>query len=335
MITHQVRISHLVAPAVAGLVIAFGFACKTGTPTANENLPGTSTPTPLVEQGKTPEIPGDSLRENDPALTSDEAWILSTQNIVTLTRKGTNAPQAIKGNVGFRIGDLLQVGSQSVATVLCKRRMCDLGPNTYTSCCTVPCQNQITLGHRDEREMPLISRNELSAEDAATLAGAEKAVRNLNLGPVTTQFLITTLYTNWKIKEANQELDRLSSQLTEPAAKAELQGLYAPAVNRTGNMYFKYNRIDDAKKLYLLNLSRSSISDDSREKAVSHVGLAQTYQREGDKSKAISNFETAKEIYVKQGDSQAAASTERQISNTRASQGMEIRRTQPLIRRTP
>ena len=339
MITIRTRRSFSVVPFALVLLVAFVAACRRNQvePPPPDNRIAQSTPTREVDQPKPPDVTNEPLTESDPALTPDEAWILSTKNVVNLTRKGTNSPVAVQANVGFKLGDLLQVGDASFAVALCKQGTCVLGLGNYNSCCTVPCQGQVAMMRRgDAPDLPMISRNELPATEAAALIDAEKGLRNLNLPPVTTQFLITTLYTNWKIKEANQELDRLSTQLANPNAKEELRGLYAPVITRTGNMHLKYNRVEDAKKLYQLNLSRSSAADDPRDRAAVHVGLAQTYELSGKKTEAIRNFESAKDIYVKQGDRKAAASTEKQIEKTRSIQRVDtIRKARPMMQKSP
>ena len=336
----QIHRAHLVLPFVfCFLVITLGSACwhtrTDSPPPADNNLSAQSSPT--VEPSKSTDTATDPLTESDPALAENEAWILSTQNIVNLTRKGSNTPEAVKFYTGFRLGDLLEVARDSFATALCQKGTCVLGLGNYHSCCTVPCQGQVSMIRReDSSEMPLIFRKELPPEEEARLATAEQGLRGLNLGPVTTQFLVTTLYTNWRIKEANQELDKLSVQLVNPEAKQELQQLYTPALTKTGNMHLKYNRLDDAKKMYQLTLSRSSVEDNPRERAAAHVGLAQTYEVSGDKTEAITNLEDAREIYVKQGDTNAAASTEKRIEKNRTIRSVdEIKRTRPLIQKSP
>jgi hypothetical protein len=339
----RARRLHFVLP--LGLVlflVALGTTCSSNQnqpPHENTNVIAQNSPSPSPEkaEAKSTDVATEPLTESDPALVPDEAWILSTQNIVNLTRKATNVTVAVKSNVGFKLGDLLQVGDKSLAVALCKRGTCVLGLGNYNSCCTVPCQGQVSMIRRENTsDLPIINRNELPATEAAALIDAEKGLRSLNLPPVTTQFLITTLYTNWRIKEANQELDRLSIQLASPNAKEELQGLYAPVITRTGNMHLKYKRVEDAKKLYQLNLSRTSEADDPRDRAAVHVGLAQTYELSGEKEKATSSFKTARDIYVKQGDSKAAAATEKQIEKNRPIRGVDtIRKTRPMMQKSP
>ena len=331
--------AQIVVPFV--LVITLGSSCwnrPTDTPPPeNKNSPAQSSPSPRVDESKSTDAATQPVVESDPALTEHEAWILSIEKIVNLTRKGSNTVDAIKLGTYFNLGDLLEVAPDSSATALCKNGTCVLGNGNYHSCCTVPCQNQVSMIRREDAgEMPIIFRSDLPLGEQERLAIAEKGLRELKLGPVTTQFLITTLYTNWRIKEANQELDKLSIQIANPEAKQELQQLYTPALTRTGNMHLKYNRVDDAKKMYQLTLDRSSVvDDDPRARAAAHIGLAQTDEIKGDKTKAVNNLENAKQIYVKQGDQNAAAATDKQIEKTRIRNIDTIKTTRPLVQRSP
>jgi len=321
------------------LMITLGSSCwnrptDTSPPPETKNSTVQNSPSPESDQSKSTEQTNQPLTESDPALVSAEALILETKNVVNLTRKGSNTPNAVIIKTWFNLGDLLEVGNGASATALCSNGTCLLGAGNYSSCCTVPCQGQVSMLRRENAsDLPIILRAELPADEAAKLDVAEKGLRELNLGPVTTQFLITTLYTNWRIKEANQELDKLSVQLAAPEAKQELQQLYAPAVTRTGNMHLKYNRVDDAKKMYQLTLDRSSVNDDPRTRAAAHIGLAQTNEIKGEKTEAVNNLENAKQIYVKQGDSGAAASTEKQIEKTKI-RNID-RTTRPLLQKSP
>ena len=94
------------------------------------------------------------------------------------------------------------------------------------------------------------------------------------------------------------------------------QAQYLPVLRKTGDMQqLKLNRFDKAKELYQLNIS--SQANNSFEKAASHEGLAAVAKQGGDKEGAVRNFEMARDIYVKQGDTKAATRTEKEIANTR------------------
>lgn len=338
----RARHAHFGLPFALGLLlVTLGTTCssnQTGQPpTENSTMTAQSSPTPETEKAKSPDGATQPLTESDPALSHDEAWIVSTQNVVNLTPKATGVTVAVKPYAGFRLGDLLEVGEKSLATAVCGQGTCVLGKGNYYSCCTVPCLGGVSMIRRENAsDLPLINRSELPAAEAKALSNAEKGLRDLNLPPVTTQFLVTTLYTNWRIKEANKELDTLTLQLATPEAKEEFKQLYGPAITKTGNMHLKYNRVEDAQKLYLLNLKSSTTAEDPRDRAAVHVGLAQTYELSGKKAEAITNLESARDIYVKQGDSKAAASTEKQIEKNREIRGVDtIQKTKPMMQKSP
>jgi tetratricopeptide (TPR) repeat protein len=161
----------------------------------------------------------------------------------------------------------------------------------------------------------MVKRTDLPAEEMLKLNAAETGIRQLELSPLATQFLLTRLHSSWKLEETNQELDTLTIQLKQPGAKEELKDLYLPVIRKTGDMHLKLNRLDKAKELYQLNIS--SQANDSFEKAASREGMATAYKQGGDKEEAVRNFEMAKEIYVKQGDTRAATKTEKEIANTK------------------
>jgi tetratricopeptide (TPR) repeat protein len=243
--------------------------------------------------------------------------ILSVRKDVSLKRQGASVFVPILKNIAFRIGDLLQVGNDSAAKVLCSDRgICELQTGTYPSCCTASCKVQIQmLRIGTGPTTPIVKRTDLPVAEAEQLNRAETSIRQLELSPITTQFLITKLYSGWKLEETNQELDRLTIQLGKPEAKEELQDLYLPVIRKTGDMHLKLNRIGPAKELYQININ--SQPGDSVEKAAAHAGLAQAYNQAGDKNEAVRNLEMAKQIYVKQGDKKAVAATEKEIANTK------------------
>jgi hypothetical protein len=172
----------------------------------------------------------------------------------------------------------------------------------------------------------LIGRAELSPADASALNDAEKRIRELKLGGVTTQFLMTNLYSGWKLQETNQELDRLTIQLANPSAKEELKGLYLPVVRKTGDLHLKVNRVEDAKKLYSINISSASQGSGlnqkaaEKEMAAAYTGLAEAEMKTGEDTKAIRNLEKAKDIQLKQGEIKPAEETQKRIVNIRSLQ---------------
>lgn len=250
--------------------------------------------------------------------TADEAMILSVRKDVSLKRQGAADFVPILRNVAFRIGDVLQVGIDSVATVLCSERgICELEKGTYSSCCSAECKTRVQMMRIDAGpNTPIVKRADLPADEVQKLDAAEAGIRQLELSPLATQFLITRLHSSWKLEETNQELNTLTIQLKQPGAKEELKDLYLPVIRKTGDMQLKLNQLDKAKELYQLNIS--SQANDSFEKAASHEGLATAYKQGGDKEGAVRNFEMARDIYIKQGDTKAATATEREIAKVKS-----------------
>ena len=162
---------------------------------------------------------------------------------------------------------------------------------------------------------PVVKRTELTPDEVLKLNTAEAGIRQLELSPLATQFVLTRLHSGWKLEETNQELDTLTNQLKQPGAKEELKDLYLPVLRKTGDMQLKLNRLDKAKELYQLNIS--SQANDSFEKAASHEGLATVSKQSGDKEDAVRNFEMARNIYLKQGNTRAVTTTEKEIANTK------------------
>jgi tetratricopeptide (TPR) repeat protein len=244
--------------------------------------------------------------------------ILSVTNDVTIKRQGAASFVPILRNVAFRLGDLLQIGNNSTAKVLCSTRgICELPVGTYTECCTNSCQVEIQMLRAENtgNPLPVVKRADLPPNEAAKLNQSENSIRQLQLGPVATQFLITKLHSGWKLEETGEELDRLQNQLAKPEAQEELKELYLPVIRKTGDMQLKINNPGKAKELYELNIN--SAQPDSIEKAAAHERLGQLYTQSGNQKEAVSNLEKAHEIYLKQGDNKAAAATEKQIMTAR------------------
>jgi hypothetical protein len=263
--------------------------------------------------------------------------ILSATGTVILKRPGSASPVPVVENVWFSMGDLLEVAEGAFAKVLCTEGICQLGKGSYTACCTPECSILITMMRVTTGGTPPVLRAELSAKDAEGLSRAESQIREMKLGNVTTQFLITNLYSGWKIQEANQELNRLSTLLEKPEAKQELKELYLPVIRTTGDLQLKSNRVEDAKKLYSLSIGTNvkttelNEKDAANEKAAAYKGLADAYKHGGDDSRAIRNLQAAKEIYTKQGEAQSAEQTEKQILEIKKMQ----RTDRPILRPTP
>ncbi len=301
----------LIVPLTLGLLLTSGSTCRNNTNTSSPKLDDKlqvvpkALPTPLWQ------------------LAPEGAMILSVERDVKLKRQGSTSFVPILSKVWFAIGDTLQIGQDSLARILCQEGICVLRSGTYESCCTGECPITVRMMRTTTGDAQWIAKTDLSSAEAAAFVDAEKNIYQLQLGEVTTQFLITNLYSGWKLKETNQQLDRLTIQLDKPEAQQELQELYRPVVRRTGDLNLRLERFDDAKKLYQLNIVSSLQTTEStkktvaNEKAASHVGLAEVYKHKGNDFEAIHSLESAKGIYLKQGETDAAAKTEKEIVNLR------------------
>ena len=315
----SIRLSYFPAILVLALSVIGGACGRAGN---NQALNGSAKSSP----GKTTEPNNNASPREVPTVNSDQppspegAMILRGDGDVSLRRQGTPTFIPIVEKVWFSDGDTLQIGNTSSARVLCADRgLCLLGVGTYTACCTPACALEVQMMRRvgAPNSGVIVKKSDLAPADAKALNEAETKIRNLDVGQVTTQFLITNLYSNWKLEETNQQLDLLSNQLTKPEARQELKELYPTVTTKTGNMHLRFNRVEDAKKLYLLNLSTSPKTSNLKETAAAHAGLAQAYKQSGDTTQAVQNFEVAKDIYLKQGETKSAAATEKQILETK------------------
>jgi tetratricopeptide (TPR) repeat protein len=316
----QEKLSHfLLLTALCLLAVLAASACNR-TPNENPNgnptpSPGPATPSPEVSVSPDPSAPSDS----------EGTMILSTEGTVNLRPQGATGFAPILEKVWFMPGDELQVGQNSLAKVLCDSGICQLRMGNYNTCCTSECAVVVAMMRTKGGDKP-VKRIELSPAEASILNESERKIRELNLGEVTTQFLITNLYSEWRLEETNQALDRLDAQLAHPAAQRELKELYKPMMRKTGDLHLKVNRVGEAEKLYLKDLNTVTPNNAlnkravEKEKAASHAGLAEVETKRGNKTEAIRNLEKAKEIYVNQGDTKAVADTEKRIVKVRTSQ---------------
>lgn len=298
------------------LAIMLGNACHRPSPGPT---PGDPTRSPRADTDPGPKTSPDPFLTATPVPPAIEgAMILSVERDVSLKRQGAESFVPIVAKVWFAVGDVLQVGQTAFANVLCADRICRLGTGNYTTCCSTECAVRVAMMRVTSGDAPPVRIAELSPADAIALKDAEKGIRALNLGELTTQFLMTNLYSGWKLKETDDELNRLNIQLAKPEAKQELRELYLPVMRKTGDLHLKVNRLEDAKKVYELNLNAVSQTNNLNEKAAAHQGLAEVYRQGGDKNQAVHNLEKAKEIYVRKGETESAVATEKQIVNVRS-----------------
>ena len=329
----QEKLSHLLLLTVLCLLVLSASACngnRTGGPNGNATPPASPssdsvTPSPEVSVSPDPSAPPDA----------EGTMILSTEGTVNLRPQGATAFAPIFEKVWFMPGDELQVGQNSVAKVLCQAGICRLNTGSYTTCCTSECAVVVRMARTTGGGAP-VKRIELSSAEAIVLNESERKIRELNLGQVTTQFLITNLYSGFKLEETNQELDRIDAQLADPAAQQELKALYKPMIRKTGDLHLKVNRVGAAEKLLeRLNTVTPTNTLNPRaaekEKAASHAGLAEVETKRGNKTEAIRNLEKAKDIYVKQGDTKAVADTEKRIDKVRTIQQIDPNRLKSVV----
>ena len=294
-------------------------ACGGPPPRPNVNQ---STPPPSPEQKGDANRTGPGLEEQP----IEEVQFFG-KGEVSLCRKGSASFEPLISGA-FRSGDTLRIGSGSSARVLCPDRLCQLTSGDYNDCCAPACAaiaQMMRTGAGDDS--PTISRANLPANEAATLTQSEANIRNLQLGAITTQFLITKLYSGWRLEETKAELDRLTIQLEKPEAKLELKENYQVVKRKTGDMQLKLNRIDKATDLYRSNLE--SNTTDPLEKATTRTRLADAYEKSGDQGKAIRTLETAKEDYIRQRETKAAEITDKKIERLRVTQPVNRSRPTP------
>ena len=323
------RLSYFLVLFAFGLLVMASACHHSSDQGPNQNGGARTENTPASKTDENSNIPTPTVSPDQPP-GLDEATFFGKGD-VRLKRQGSESFTPLLSG-SFRLGDRLKIGEASYASVLCPDRFCKLTTGEYETCCNASCTQvapmmRIVAGNNP----PVVKKGDLSPADAKVFNEAESNIRSLNLGPVTTQFMVTKLYSGWKLEETNQELDRLTIQLAKPEAKQELQESYLPVIRKTGDMHLKLNRVEKAKELYQININSSSQTNDPIEKAAAHTGLAEAYKQSGDKTEAVRNYEIAKDIYVKQGETKAAAATEKQIANTQAVQRMD-RTTLPKAR---
>jgi len=261
-------------------------------------------------------LPDSSKRgPENPAAGNDTVMIIEVKQDVSLKPKGASEfVRILRGP--FHLGDILQVGENSFAMVLCPDvNVCSLRKGVYTECCKGTCDDMIRLqpaaGENSTRAF--MKKADLPANELQALNTEETKIRNLGTDEVTTQFLIANLYSSWKLVEANQELDSLSQKLNKPEAAKELNTLYSPMVRKTGDLYLKINQKAAAEKTYLKGLELAPVTNDKQEKAATHVSLGQLYEESGKKEQAVENFQKGKQLYEQQGNVKKAAEVRRAI----------------------
>ncbi|MDX6613349.1 MAG: hypothetical protein QOD75_2535 [Blastocatellia bacterium] len=243
--------------------------------------------------------------------------IVRVERDVTLREKGAaEFRRILQGE--FHGGDTLQVGAQAKAWVECAdHTVCPHGPGTYTQCCRDVCDGGIAIAPPKDSEtqsrIAFIRKSELPPGELKTLEVQEAKIRRLGADQVTTQFLITDLYSSWKLVEAKDELKGLTKKLDSAEAKQDLKTLYLPMLRRTGDMQLKVGVKEAAEKTYLKAVDLAPQTASPREKADAHVTLGQFYEKTGQKDKAVANLEKGEQLYRIQGDTTKATAARETI----------------------
>src|SRR5438132_11306570 len=160
----------------------------TGTNNGKNNLKGSGTSPDSSKRGPENPITG-----------NDTVMIIEVKQDVSLKPKGTSEfVRILRGP--FHLGDVLQVGENSFATVLCPDvNVCSLRKGLYTECCKGTCDDMIRLqptgGENSTRAF--MKKADLPADELLALNTEETKIRKLGTDEVTTQFLIANLYSSW------------------------------------------------------------------------------------------------------------------------------------------
>jgi len=289
------------------VIVSCGGRSNDNGPVVNRKGPS---PTPArADQKATPRVP----------VEQGMVMIVDVKNDVTLKLKGALDFFHIDGGP-FNPGDLLRIGDASTATVDCSDSFCSLGRGDYTKCCGDICQTSIPAAPPEGTQVAfMIRRDDLPAPQLQLFQSSESKIRGLGASEIATQYLIARLYSSWGVKEANQEIDKLSQQLNDPAAQQKLNQRYLPMVHRTGDMYLKMNDKTRAEENYkkVIDLAPET-GEAGKEKAATHVSLGQLYKDSGRKEEAVKSLEQGQKLYEKQGDANKASEVRRAIVTTKS-----------------
>lgn len=243
---------------------------------------------------------------------AETAMIFKVDKEVSLRSKGAADFVRILSAL-FRSGDVLRVGQQAVAWVTCPDgHVCPLSSGEYTDCCHFTCPDPIQMQPPEGTEVRLMmEKRNLPPGERLIFEESEKKIRQLGADQVVTQFLIANLYSSWKLKEANEEVDKLQLQLKDPEAPQKLNLLYLPMVRKTGDLYLKIDKKVEAERNYKQVVDLAPRKRDEKEEAAANVSLGQLYEKTGQKEAAAEKLNKATVLYEKQGDVQKATQTRR------------------------
>ncbi|HAF25249.1 MAG TPA: hypothetical protein DCK93_20475 [Blastocatellia bacterium] len=290
------------------MVIAFmGISCghePSAKTDANKGRNTNQTPTPTPNVNNVNKDNGGASTGEDEI---DTVTIIRTEGGVTQKFKGTSDFVHIDGGA-FHSGDLLLVGDASTAVIDCNEStLCSLGKGEYSRCCGDVCQSRIPLAPPDGTEVLAFSKiSDLPPEQMHLLQSSESKIRALRANEVTTQFLIATLYSSWKVKEANQEIDKLSQKLNDPQAPQKLDKLYLPMLKKSGDLYRRMDNKSQAEQTYKKVVEQAPQTNDQQVKADAHVSLGEIYKDTGRKEEAVQNLQKGQQLYEQQGNRKKA-----------------------------
>jgi hypothetical protein len=232
---------------------------------------------------------------------ASDAMIIKVENDVRLKRKGQSDFVQIPGGM-FRSGDLLRVGASSAAFADCSDSVCKLDTGDFSTCCRPACATRIALGPAPTAPTrPTVAINELPNNEQQELRTSETQIRALGADDITTQFLIASLYSAWKVKEAKVEVDKFSEKLNDPEASQKLRTLYWPMVKKNGDLYNRLGNKGQAEQTYK-KLTEAPDSEDRQTKAAAHVALGQIQIENGKKAEAIQNLQKGQQLYEVEGN---------------------------------
>ncbi len=302
-------------------VACLGSSCQpesSGNADANGNRPNGNSQSNANNGKATPKAItddfGPATPENDKSADdNDAAMIISVKNDVRLRRKGATNFVHIPGGL-FRSGDLLRVGDASTAFVDCNEAaLCSLGKGDYPKCCGDVCESRVALRPPEgTQRTAMVKIAELPPDQLQLLRNSESQIRALEADDVTTQFLIANLYSSWKVKEANQEVDKLSEKLRDPQAPQKLDTLYWPMLKKNADLYKKLDDKGQAEQTYK-KLTEVAVPTDQQTKADAHVSLGLLYKETGRKEEAVQNLQKGKQLYEAQGNQKKAEDVRKTI----------------------
>jgi tetratricopeptide (TPR) repeat protein len=139
----------------------------------------------------------------------------------------------------------------------------------------------------DEEHLPDLGFTLLTADEAANVSAAEKAVQQKNLSKSETRFLVSNLYASKGLyAEAIDQLEALSKTVHEPAVACML-----------GDLYMRVGLNREAEKRYLDALSLTEANDVEGQASIQYK-LAQAYESLGSYDLAAAKLGEAINAYT-------------------------------------